>query len=62
MLPAGREGLDRSRQDNRSDQWRKRTGARRRRALLLASVPKRLVFVTVDAALATAAIASPIST
>ncbi|RWE07520.1 MAG: hypothetical protein EOS23_27380 [Mesorhizobium sp.] len=30
--PVGREGLDRSRHDNRSDQWRKRTGARRSRA------------------------------
>lgn len=44
--------MDRSRHDNRSDQWRKRTGARRRRAIILASVPKRLVFVTVAAAAA----------
>jgi len=41
--------MDRSRYDNRSDQWRKRRGAQRRRARLLASVPKRLVFVTVAA-------------
>ncbi|TPJ88043.1 thermonuclease family protein [Mesorhizobium sp. B2-5-4] len=51
ILPLGSLGeVDRSRHDNRSDQWRKRTGARRRRAILLASVPKRLVFVTVAAA------------
>ncbi|TPJ79196.1 thermonuclease family protein [Mesorhizobium sp. B2-6-2] len=47
ILPCGGKGLDRSRHDNRSDHWRKRIGARRRRATLLASVPKRLVFVTV---------------
>ncbi|MFC3321294.1 tyrosine-type recombinase/integrase [Mesorhizobium cantuariense] len=41
--------MDRSRHDKRSDPWRKRTGARRRRALLLASAPKRLVFITVAA-------------
>ncbi|QPC94739.1 thermonuclease family protein [Mesorhizobium sp. INR15] len=41
--------MDRSRHDNRSDQWRKRTGAWRRRAILLASVPKRVVVITVAA-------------
>ena len=41
--------MDRSRYDNQSDQWRKRRGAQRRRARLLASIPKRLVFVTVAA-------------
>lgn len=42
--------MDKSRHDNRSDQWRKRTGVRRSRALRRASVPRRLVFVTVAAA------------
>ncbi|RUW57003.1 excalibur calcium-binding domain-containing protein [Mesorhizobium sp. M8A.F.Ca.ET.021.01.1.1] len=41
--------MDRSRYDNQSDQWRKRRGAQRRRARLLASIPKRLIFVTVAA-------------
>lgn len=41
--------LDRSRYDNRSDQWRRRTGAKLRRARQLAGVPKRLVLVTVAA-------------
>jgi endonuclease YncB( thermonuclease family) len=41
--------MDKSRYDNRSDQWRKRRGAQRRRARLMASVPKRLVFVTLAA-------------
>ncbi|WP_256750539.1 thermonuclease family protein [Mesorhizobium sp. Mes31] len=41
--------MDRSRYDNQSDQWRKRRGAQRRRARLLASIPKRLVFVTLAA-------------
>ncbi|TPL74175.1 thermonuclease family protein [Mesorhizobium sp. B2-3-15] len=41
--------MDKSRYDNRSDQWRKRRGAQRRRARLLASIPKRLVFVTIAA-------------
>ncbi|MEI8717354.1 thermonuclease family protein [Mesorhizobium sp. ISC11] len=41
--------MDKSRYDKQSDQWRKRRGARRRRARLLASIPKRLVFVTVAA-------------
>lgn len=41
--------MDRSRDDNQSDQWRKRQGAQRRRARLLASIPKRLIFVTVAA-------------
>ncbi|TIO48896.1 MAG: thermonuclease family protein [Mesorhizobium sp.] len=48
-------GLDRSRHDNQSDQWRKRTGAWRSRALRWASVPRRLIFVTVAAAGALAA-------
>lgn len=48
-------GLDRSRHDKQSDQWRKRTGARRSRALRWASVPRRLIFVTVAAAGALAA-------
>lgn len=47
--------MDRSRHDNRSDQWRKRAGARRSRALRWASVPRRLIFVTVAAAAALAA-------
>ncbi|WP_181177842.1 thermonuclease family protein [Mesorhizobium sp. B2-3-15] len=41
--------MDKSRHDNRSGQWRKRTGARRSRALRWASVPRRLIFVTVAA-------------
>ncbi|MFK0690921.1 thermonuclease family protein [Mesorhizobium sp. IMUNJ 23033] len=47
--------MDRSRHDNRSDQWRKRTGAKRSRALRWASVPRRLIFVTFAAAGALAA-------
>ncbi|RUT95777.1 thermonuclease family protein [Mesorhizobium sp. USDA-HM6] len=43
-------GIDRSRYDNRSDQWRRRAGAKRSRARQWASVPLRLVFVTVAAA------------
>lgn len=43
-------GIDRSRYDNRSDQWRRRTGAKRSRARRWASVPLRLVLVTVAAA------------
>lgn len=42
--------MDRSRHDNRSEQWRNRTGARRSRAQRWASVPLRLIFVTVAAA------------
>lgn len=42
--------MDRSRHDNRSDQWRKRGGAKRSRALRWSSVPRRLIFVTVAAA------------
>lgn len=41
--------MDKYRYDNQSDQWRNRQGAQRRRARLLASIPKRLVFVTVAA-------------
>ena len=41
--------MDKYRYDNQSAQWRKRRGAQRRRARLLASIPKRLVFVTVAA-------------
>ncbi|TGT63691.1 hypothetical protein EN813_009980 [Mesorhizobium sp. M00.F.Ca.ET.170.01.1.1] len=51
----GERGLDKSRYDNRSDQWRKRSGSRRSRALRWASVPRRLIFVTVAAAGALAA-------
>ncbi|RWG86631.1 thermonuclease family protein [Mesorhizobium sp.] len=47
--------MDRSRHDNRSDQWRKRTGAKRSRALRRAGVPRRLIFITVAAAGALAA-------
>ncbi|MER9494162.1 thermonuclease family protein [Mesorhizobium sp. M0320] len=47
--------MDKSRYDNRSGQWRKRTGTRRSRALRWASVPGRLIFVTVAAAGALAA-------
>ncbi|WP_246674286.1 thermonuclease family protein [Mesorhizobium sp. B4-1-1] len=42
--------MDKSRYDNRSDQWRKRTGTKRSRALRWASVPRRLIFMTVAAA------------
>ncbi|RWP68213.1 MAG: thermonuclease family protein [Mesorhizobium sp.] len=41
--------VDKSRYDNRSDQWRKRTGARRHRARRLSGMPMRLVFATVAA-------------
>lgn len=41
--------MNKYRYDNRSDQWRKWRGAQRLRARLLASVPKRLVFVTLAA-------------
>jgi endonuclease YncB( thermonuclease family) len=41
--------VDRSRYDNRSDRWRKRTGAKRSHALRWASVPRRLIFVTAAA-------------
>jgi endonuclease YncB( thermonuclease family) len=41
--------MDRSRYDNRSDQWRKRRGAQRMRARMLANIPKRLVLVTLAA-------------
>ena len=44
--------MNRSRYDNRSDQWRKRTGAKFRRARQLAGIPKRLIFVTLAAAAA----------
>lgn len=47
--------MNRSRYDNRSDQWRKRTGARRSRAQRWASVPLRLILVTAAAAGALAA-------
>ncbi|MES0049273.1 thermonuclease family protein [Mesorhizobium sp. M0053] len=43
-------GIDKSRYDNRSDQWRRRTGANRSRAKRWASVPLCLVLVTVAAA------------
>lgn len=51
----GSNGLDKSRYHNRSDQWRKRTGAKRSGALSWVSVPRSLVFVTVVAAAALAA-------
>jgi endonuclease YncB( thermonuclease family) len=41
--------LDKYRYDNRSDQWRKRRGAQRIRARMLAGIPKRLVVVTLVA-------------
>ncbi|WP_245445649.1 thermonuclease family protein [Mesorhizobium kowhaii] len=41
--------MDKYRYDNRSAQWRKRSGAKVRRARLLAGIPKRLVFVTLAA-------------
>lgn len=44
--------MDRSRYDNRSDQWRKRTGGKYRRTWRRSGVPLRLVFVTVAAAAA----------
>ncbi|WP_376704453.1 excalibur calcium-binding domain-containing protein [Mesorhizobium sp. ISC25] len=44
--------MDKSRYENRSNQWRKRTGAKLRRARRLAGVPKRLVFMTVAGAAA----------
>jgi len=43
-------GMDRSRYDNRSDQWRRRNGVKRSRARRWASVPLRVVLVTVSAA------------
>lgn len=42
-------GIDKSRYDNRSDQWRRRTGAKRLRARRWASIPLRLVLVAVAA-------------
>ncbi|CDX45679.1 conserved exported hypothetical protein [Mesorhizobium plurifarium] len=42
--------MDKLRHDNRSNQRRKRTGAKRSRALRWASVPRRLIFATVVAA------------
>lgn len=48
--------MDKSRYANRSDQWRKRSGARRSRALRWASVPRRLIFLTFAAAGALAAL------
>ncbi|MBZ9709826.1 excalibur calcium-binding domain-containing protein [Mesorhizobium sp. ESP7-2] len=47
--------MDKYRYDNRSGQWRKRTGARRSRARRWAGVPLRLILVTVAAAGALAA-------
>ncbi|MEI8698136.1 thermonuclease family protein [Mesorhizobium sp. ISC15] len=44
----------RSRYDNRSDQWRKRSGPKRHHRRWLSGVPMRLVFVTVAAASALA--------
>lgn len=48
--------MEHARYDNRSDQWRKRTSARRSRVLRWATVPPRLIFVTVVAAGAFAAL------
>lgn len=48
--------MDRSRHDNRSDQWRRRSSARRSRALRWASVPRRLIFANLVAAGALAAL------
>ncbi|TPK18324.1 thermonuclease family protein [Mesorhizobium sp. B2-5-7] len=42
-------GIDKSRYDNRSAQWRRRDGAKRSRVRRWASVPLRLVLVTVAA-------------
>lgn len=47
-------GLDRSRYDNRSDQWRKRSGPKWHRRRWLSGVPVRLVLVPVAAASALA--------
>ncbi|CDX62839.1 conserved exported hypothetical protein [Mesorhizobium plurifarium] len=47
--------MDKSRYHNRSDQWRKRSGAKRSRALRWASVPRRLIVATIVAASAIAA-------
>ncbi|MER8710277.1 thermonuclease family protein [Mesorhizobium sp. M1088] len=47
--------MDKSRYDNRSEQWRKRIGARRSRARRWASVPLRLISVTLATAAALAA-------
>jgi hypothetical protein len=35
--------VDKSRYDNRSERWRKRTGVHRRRARLVGGIPKRLI-------------------
>lgn len=48
-------GVDKHRYDNRSDRWRKRSGARHSLARRWASVPLRLIVVTVVAAGALAA-------
>ncbi|WP_292251339.1 thermonuclease family protein [Mesorhizobium sp.] len=42
--------MGKSRYDNRSDKWRERCGAKQSRVLRWASVPRRLIFVTVAAA------------
>jgi endonuclease YncB( thermonuclease family) len=47
--------VNKSRYDNRSEQWRKRTGRNRSRAVRWASVPRRLIFLTVAAACALSA-------
>ncbi|RVC92129.1 thermonuclease family protein, partial [Mesorhizobium sp. M2A.F.Ca.ET.029.05.1.1] len=46
--------MDKSRYDDRSSPWRKRTGARRSLVRRWAGVPMRLVLVTVAAASALA--------
>lgn len=48
----GEKGLDKSRYDNRADQWRKRSGSKGLRARRWASVPMRLILVTTAAAAA----------
>lgn len=44
--------MDKYRYDNRSDQWRKRAGAKPRRSCQMAGVPERLVFLTLAAVVA----------
>ncbi|WP_246811694.1 hypothetical protein [Mesorhizobium silamurunense] len=52
ILAPGRRGLDKSRYNDRSSPWRKRTGAGPSLVRRWASVPMRLVFVTTAAAFA----------
>ena len=48
--------MDKYRYDNLSDQWRKRSGAKRSRALQWVSLPRRLIAATIAAAGALAAV------